>query len=347
MIALVPVRAGVLPAGAVEAAEESAGRVMVAGGGTEEAATALAAGSGGRLERVERAELGSYAPARWARLLAPLLEGHDVVVLPAVPDGRDLAPRLAVALDRPLVAGAASVRHGGATLVRHNGSQNVEVELGRPFVATLLPAPRGAATTAGRRGASRRGGEGPFEHGVGDGAGSLAPATIDLTPALSGAAGEAETPEATSFGVLDPGPSVADLAEAERIVAGGAGLGGEAEFALLFGLGELLAASVGATRVVTDAGIVSHDRQIGTTGVSVRPRLYVAFGISGAAQHVGGLGEPEHVVSVNVDPSSPMMAMADLAIVSDARATLEALVARLIERNTGAGAVRPEEAFGG
>ena len=98
---------------------------------------------------------------------------------------------------------------------------------------------------------------------------------------------------------------------------------------LLADVGAALGASAGATRVVTDAGWMSYDRQIGTTGVSVNPELYIAFGISGAAQHVGGLGAPEHVVSVNTDPSCPMTAMADLGIVADAPAVLRELAKRL------------------
>ncbi len=86
---------------------------------------------------------------------------------------------------------------------------------------------------------------------------------------------------------------------------------------------------MGATRVVTDAGWVPHQRQIGTTGVVVDPRLYLAFAISGAVQHTAGLGHPDHVISVNVDPHCPMMSMADLAVVADANATLDALAHRL------------------
>ena len=92
--------------------------------------------------------------------------------------------------------------------------------------------------------------------------------------------------------------------------------------------GRRLHASVGATRVVTDAGLVSHERQIGTTGVSVNPRCYVAFGISGAAQHLGGIGDPEHIVAANLDASCPMMAMADLALVTDAASSWKPALAR-------------------
>ncbi|MFO7251456.1 MAG: FAD-binding protein, partial [Actinomycetes bacterium] len=79
----------------------------------------------------------------------------------------------------------------------------------------------------------------------------------------------------------------------------------------------------------TDAGWAGHDRQIGTTGVAIDPDLYIAFGVSGASQHTGGLGSPRHVVSVNTDPHCPMTAMADLGLVTDARALLVELARRL------------------
>ena len=118
-----------------------------------------------------------------------------------------------------------------------------------------------------------------------------------------------------------------DLAEADRIVGGGAGLDGEDRFRQLAGVARPLGAAMGATRVITDRGWVEHQRQIGTTGVVVDPSLYVAFGISGAVQHTAGLGAPDHIVSVNTDPHCPMMQMADLAVVADANAVLDALEA--------------------
>ena len=139
--------------------------------------------------------------------------------------------------------------------------------------------------------------------------------------------------------VLPPDPATIDLAEAPRILAGGAGLH-EEDFGLLGRVAAALGASMGATRVVADAGWVPFERQIGTTGVTVDPDLYIALGISGAVQHTSGLGTPEHVVSVNVDPSCPMMALADLALVTDAPAFLRALADRL-------GVAVPEESTRG
>ena len=127
-----------------------------------------------------------------------------------------------------------------------------------------------------------------------------------------------------------------DLADATRVLAGGAGLVPGADdrraaavFDLLVRVSAALGGSAGATRVATDAGWIGYERQIGTTGVTIDPDLYVAFGVSGAAQHVGGLGAPRHIVSVNTDASSPMTAMADLGLVTDAQALLLELARRL------------------
>jgi len=141
--------------------------------------------------------------------------------------------------------------------------------------------------------------------------------------------------------VAPPDVATMDLAEAPRIVGGGAGLDSAQRFAQLHRVASALNASMGATRVVTDRGWVHHDRQIGTTGVVVGPRLYLAFGISGAVQHTSGLGDPDHIVSVNTDPHCPMMQLADLALVADANAVLDAL-----ERRLSAGAAEPSRPRG-
>jgi electron transfer flavoprotein alpha subunit len=140
--------------------------------------------------------------------------------------------------------------------------------------------------------------------------------------------------DARSLGVTTLEARDADLSEARRVLGAGAGLvTGPEQMELLAKVGERLGAATGATRVVTDAGFAGHERQIGTTGVVIDPDLYIAFGISGAAQHVGGLGTPRHVISVNTDPCCPMTAMADLGIVADAPAVLAELARRLEARH--------------
>jgi electron transfer flavoprotein alpha subunit len=301
-MAVVVVRDGQLPAGAAETVAEAGGAALVVGSGTGKAADELATAS-----RVWLVEAPSVGPAALAGTLAPALAGADMILLPASPDGRDLAPRLAVLLGRPLLAGAVRCSPGEVEVARLDDRLSVRVAVDGPVLVTVLPGHRGT------------------------------PARMDGAPqvnVLSLEAARAADRDAESAEVLLPEPAVVDLAEARRIVGGGAGLvpaeaDGAAVMRLLADVGAALGASAGATRVVTDAGWMSYDRQIGTTGVSVDPELYVAFGISGAAQHVGGLGAPEHVVSVNTDPFCPMTAMADLGIVADAPAVLRELARRL------------------
>jgi electron transfer flavoprotein alpha subunit len=367
-MAVVLARAGELPPDAGEAISEAAGAVLVVGDGAARAATAAAAtpptappaagpptagppatgpspagppatgpspadppATGAPAVGQRAADLpatGAAAavagtvwwcdtgpglrPAELAARLAPVLADVRLVILPGTPDGRDLAPRLAAELGRPLLSRAARAEATAtgvrAELCRLDGQIVVPAEVTGPAVATLEP-----------------------------GTGVLTPASGPATvrelalprPARAG-------PDPDVLAVLDAEPGTAALADAPAVLAGGAGLAAglddaaaQQAFALLTDVAAALGAVAGATRVATDAGWAEHDRQIGTTGVTIAPRSYVAFGISGAAQHVGGIGTPQHVVSVNTDPHCPMTAMSGLGIVADARATLAELAARL------------------
>ncbi|MEO7556461.1 MAG: mycofactocin-associated electron transfer flavoprotein alpha subunit [Acidimicrobiales bacterium] len=293
MIAVIAVRDGVLPHGADEAVAEAGGAAIVIGANARAAAGKLRAGTS-----VHAVEAGDLAPGAWAAALAPALRDHDVVVLPASPDGRDLAPRLAFELGRPLLAGATAISATSVVVVRRGGLVAEEHEVTEPIVATLVPGVRGIEDT-------------------------VAPSVESLTLRF------APRHDAEVLEVLPPDPATVDLSEAVRIVAGGAGLGGPEPFALLPRVALALGASYGASRVAADTGWAPQGRFIGTTGVLVNPSLYIALGISGAVQHVTGLGDPDHIVAVNTDASAPMMAMADLAIVTDARRLLEALANKL------------------
>jgi electron transfer flavoprotein alpha subunit len=293
MLAVVPVRDGLLPAGGAETVAECDGIALLVG--TRPGGASLE----GVATSVQTLELGPFQVGRWVAALAPLVQAAPVVVLPASPDGRDLAPRLAHALDRPLLAGATEVRAERATLVRDGGRRLLDVTIDRPVVATLQPGVRGVV------------------------------ATTTVPPVVAPAGPPANLDVATADPVfvaeLAPDSATVDLADASRIVAAGAGLDGPARIRQLAAIAAALDATVGATRVVTDRGWLGHERQIGTTGVTVDPALYVAFGISGAVQHTAGLGTPGHVVSVNTDAHCPMMGMADLAVVADANAVLDAM----------------------
>ncbi len=312
-VAVIVARDGRLPYGWAPAVAEAGGHAVVVGSGVgPETAAAI---EGARL--VHWAETVTD-PGRLAAQLAPSLAGCRLVILPASPDGRDLAPRLAACLARPLLAGAARLAVDGerleADLLRIDGRILVAVTMAGSAVATLWPGPPApsppGAATAQPDAVVRALAVGPPAPGPGS---------------------------VRSVALVEPDPATMDLSDAHRVLAGGAGLVpagsddrvGRAVFALLTEVAAALGASAGATRVVTDAGWAGYDRQIGTTGVTLQPDLYVALGISGASQHIGGIGDPECVVSVNLDPSCPMTGLAELGLVTDATGLLVELAHRL------------------
>lgn len=122
------------------------------------------------------------------------------------------------------------------------------------------------------------------------------------------------------------------LEEAGMIVAGGKGLGAAENFRLVEELAEALGAAVGASRDAVEAGWISSDHQVGQTGRTVRPRLYIACGISGAVQHVAGMRESEVIVAINIDRHAPIFEIADYGIVGDVREILPALTEALRSR---------------
>jgi electron transfer flavoprotein alpha subunit len=320
-LAVVLARGGELPPGAAETVTEAGGAVLVAGDGAQEAAEAA-----GRsvARQAWFCETGAgLRPGGLAARLAPVLAAVPMVVLPATADGRDLAPRLAAQLGRPLLAGAcaASLVAGGAgvaaQLCRLDDRIVLPVQVAGPAVVTLAPG---------------TGIIGPPPPGPA----VVAPLSLPAWPGDQPGADQPWVADPRVLAVINPDGAAMDLAEAGLVFGGGAGLaaGLDAEaaravFDLLTRVAAAAGAAAGATRVATDAGWAAPDRQIGTTGVTITPRRYVAFGISGAVQHTGGLGEPEQVASVNTDPYCPMTAMSSLGVIADARGTLVALAREL------------------
>jgi electron transfer flavoprotein alpha subunit len=307
-VAVIVARGGRLPGGADEAVAEAGGRVVVVGSQAEQAATRLTAAT-----HAWWCDTGvGLRPGTLAARLCPLLVSVPLVVLPASPDGRDLAPRLAALLDRPLIAHAVSLwlRSGPVTdaqVSRLDDRVLISMSVDGPVVATLVSGSR--TVTASKM--------------------ATVLDALDL-PVL-----EVNVADVDVLDVVEPDPATMDLSDAVRVLGGGAGLAAgqsdsesRAMFDLLASVSTVLGASSGATRVATDAGWTGYERQIGTTGVTIDPDLYVAFGVSGAAQHIGGIGAPRHIVSVNTDSSCPMTGMADLGLITDARGLLKELARR-------------------
>jgi electron transfer flavoprotein alpha subunit len=228
------------------------------------------------------------------------------VLLPGSATGADVAARLAARLGAACLLDCAWLRADpdGVLAARwahdDRALERWHVPAGLPLVATVRP---------GARGAPRQ-----------------RPRHAEIAPV---AAGE---PRVRRLRTLPHDPRSVRLAEAERIVAAGLGIGSADLLPAVQDVADLLDAALGASRPLADRGWVPFERQIGTTGQLVAPRLYVAIGISGASQHLSGIRQAETVIAVNTDPACPMMARATLAAVGDAREVLVALAARLRER---------------
>ncbi|MDS1270925.1 mycofactocin-associated electron transfer flavoprotein alpha subunit [Lipingzhangella sp. LS1_29] len=305
-VAVVPVRAGVLPSGAEEVVAEAGGYACVVGGGAEEAAHALHGAV-----TISWWDTPGFRPGTWAGVLAGACARFGQVLLPASADGRDLAPRIAARMGRPLLAEAIELGGDFVVLPRDGDRRTERVQLTGPAVLTIRPGTGGRAISR------------------------LPPRSItELELGTRTPHGH----DAQTLEVTYPAPQSIDLAEARRVVTAGAGLlqptqqarDDAAELvATMTRVAAALHAAVGGTRVVTDAEYLPESRQIGSAGVMVAPDLYVALGVSGATHHLAGTGDPRHLVAVNTDPSCPMMAAADLALVADAPAVLAALARHL------------------
>ncbi|NOX23830.1 MAG: electron transfer flavoprotein subunit alpha/FixB family protein [Actinobacteria bacterium] len=297
MITVAPVRHGVPTTGAVEAVAEAGGLGILIGSGTDQAVETFR----GVARSLSLREAAAFRPTAWADHLASAVAAHDVVIVPMSRDGADLAPRIAIALERPLLPNVVEVGQERIVATRLNGGLADVYERTVPVVVLFKPGSRGVVrdplmtVKIDRR--------------------SIEPTGVLADPVL--------------VDDVPPDSRMVLLTEADRVVAAGAGVEDEEGVGLTDRLAAVLGAGVGATRVVVDRGWLPFDRQIGTTGAMVDPDLYMAFGISGATQHLSGIGDPRHVISINTDPSCAMMLRANVAVVCDARSTLRSLLQML------------------
>ncbi len=283
----------------------------------------LATAGAERIYCADSPTFNDWAPVPCADFVIGLARKRnpEIILFGGTDIGRDIAPRVASALRTGLTANCSSLRLG--RYIDNNGRQFDDVLLqirpviGRLSATIVTPESRPQMTTV-REGALRR------KNNVAKGRGEIVQVAIGNT-----------SPALQCKVISDiPAEEKPNLVGAERIVAGGMGMGEAQGFKLLHELAEAIGGQVGATRPAVDAGFTDHSRQIGQTGLTVRPRLYIACGISGAAQHTTGMSESETIIAINSDPTAPIFEMADYKIIGDVRRVIPALISALRRKGT-------------
>ena len=296
---------------AVAAAQAIGGpiKVVVAGADVQAAAKELAAADVAEVLALQHAALGTYTPDGFVQALAALVgsENPAHVICAHTYQARDFIPKLAARLDRGLVTDCTAVKSSGGTVTftrpMFQGKVNADVVLEGP-------APHLATFQIGafRADAVKKGG---------------APAAVKSIPAAIDEAAIRQKPEAP----FREAKQAVDLTQAERIVAIGRGIKGQDHIALAKQLAEALGAELAASRPICDAGWLPMERQIGSSGQTVAPRLYLALGISGAIQHVVGMKGARTIVAINKDAEAPIFEVADYGIVGDLFEIVPAMIA--------------------
>ncbi len=301
------IAAGQQVAGAVGGTAEA----VVLGAGVGSLAQEVAARAGLAAVRVaDHPALANYTPGGYVGVLAPAIRAAapDVVIFPHSYQTVEYMPRLAQAVGAGLVPEAIAFENGADGLVWK-----------RPVLGGKLHA------------RVRARGEGTLLVSVQSGAFSADGLAAGTSPVLAlDGAGEPQL-DREILGVEEVGGDTVDLSKAEVIVAVGRGIGGADKMGPIHELAAALGAEIGASRPVIDNGWLPRDRQIGSSGQTVAPKLYIAAGISGAIQHLVGMKASSCVVAINKDPGAPIFAVSSYGIVGDVHEVLPALIAAVKE----------------
>jgi len=231
-----------------------------------------------------------------AEVLAALVAQASpaAVLVPATAEGKEVAGRLAVKIGSGVLTDAVDLTpgdggpvaeqsiFGGAIIVKSKVTKGIPIVAVRPNAVAPEPSP---------------------------GAAALEPVGVELSDAAKGAH--------ITERVVQERSERPELTEASIVVSGGRGVGSADNFALIEGLADSLGAAVGASRAATDAGWYPHQFQVGQTGKTVSPQLYLAVGISGAIQHRAGMQTSKTIMVINKDPEAPIFELADFGVVGD------------------------------
>lgn len=265
--------------------------IAVLGNGIDGIASEAAALEGvGRVIAINATHLEAPLAANWAAEAVSMAGDYTHILGPSTTLGRDLMPRIAALCGVNQVSDIMEVTAPNAfkrPVYAGNAIVDVTVPEGLKVIATVRTASWKAAGNGGSAG-------------------------VDTVAAANEPAGH------TRFvGMEVEGGERPDLQSAPRVVSGGRALASEEQFELIYNFADKIGAGVGATRAAVDAGYCPNDMQVGQTGKIIAPDLYLAFGISGAIQHITGIKDAGTIVAVNKDPEAPIFEVADIGLVGD------------------------------
>ncbi|MBN8585698.1 MAG: electron transfer flavoprotein subunit alpha/FixB family protein [Ignavibacteria bacterium] len=252
---------------------------------------------------VEDPRLEKYSTTAYSKILADTAKhrGADIIILSATAMGKDLSPRVSAKLEAGLVADCTDIRTEGGNIIAtrpvYAGKALIEVKVTSPVkIFTLRPNVFKPLKAEGITAESEK---------------------VDVSIA--------DTDINVQVKDVVVSNEKLDVTEANVVVSGGRGLKGPENFYLVEDLAKVLGGAAGASRAIVDAGWRPHSDQVGQTGKTVSPSLYIAVGISGAIQHLAGMSSSKCIVAINKDKDAPIFQIADYGIVADALEIMPAL----------------------
>ncbi|MDP6380500.1 MAG: electron transfer flavoprotein subunit alpha/FixB family protein [Phycisphaerae bacterium] len=287
------------------------------GDGIEDQAQTLIEYGADKVILCQHALLGHYQTNPYAKVMVDLITERrpQIVLVGATPQGRDLAPRIASAVRCGLTADCTDLQIGnhkepGNDQTYENLLYQIRPAFGGNVIATIVNPDRWPQMATVREG------------------------VMPLLEPQRGRKGEVVRHDPSLF-ADDAVLEILDFEWTERkvnlkaarvIVAGGMGVGSKENFKLIWDLAHVLGAAAGASRAAVDAGFIDKDHQVGQTGTTVRPALYIACGISGAIQHRAGMQESQKILAINKDPHAPIFGVAHYGIVGDLSVVIPKLI---------------------
>jgi len=276
-----------------------------------------------RVLLADHPELALYRTLPYARVAINLIKERQpyIFLVGASPIGRDFAPRVASAVKAGLTADCTDLQIGDYTSKKDKTTYKdlllqIRPAFGGNLIATIVNPKMHPQMATVREGVMRRKEPDTSREGV------IEP--VDVTFATDDLALEVLSREVRE--------SKVNLKDSSVIVSAGGGIHDQEEMQLIRDLAHVLGGEVGASRAAVDAGLISREHQVGQTGTTVRPRLYIAAGISGAVQHRAGMDQSNKIIAINTDPDAPIFDVAHYKIVGDLNEVIPLIISALREK---------------